>query len=172
MKNRDTGNPRFYALPLIIRPRDMLDMMQSITIGMAGKRLHYCGPAAGNSSRRFPLSSALPQPCPGGRTCGIDLDQSGFLLASIIFCTPLPRRARLYAPSQALFCSMVRVCVTWMAAVYIFGGSAALIAFLWLFDANDARANASRDIFTAVLPVATGIVTYWFANRFGFAKPE
>ena len=49
MKNRSTGNPRFYALPLIIRPRDMLGMMQSVAIGMAGKRLYYCGPAADNS---------------------------------------------------------------------------------------------------------------------------
>ena len=61
--------------------------------------------------------------------------------------------------------SMVRVWVTRIAALYIFGGSAALIATLWIFDANDARANVSKDIFMAVLPVATGIVTYWFANR-------
>ena len=60
---------------------------------------------------------------------------------------------------------MVRVCVTWMAAVYIFVGSAALIGFLWTIDADDARADISKDIFMAVLPVATGVVTYWFANR-------
>ena len=61
--------------------------------------------------------------------------------------------------------SMVRVWVTHMAAWYVFGGSVALIGFLWVLGPGDPRMDVAKDVFMTVLPVATGVITYWFANR-------
>ena len=62
--------------------------------------------------------------------------------------------------------SGVRVFVTRIATIYVFGGSAVLIAALWFWDAKDnTNARMAKDLFMAVLPVATGVVTYWFASR-------
>ncbi len=60
--------------------------------------------------------------------------------------------------------SMVRVWVTRAAAAYIFGGSAALIIVAFAIP-DSAGLSTAKDIFLSVLPVGTGIVTYWFANR-------
>jgi len=59
----------------------------------------------------------------------------------------------------------VRVVVTYIAAIYIFLGSAVLIAIPFYVPENSEAVNNAKDIFLAVLPVGTGIVTYWFANR-------
>ena len=57
--------------------------------------------------------------------------------------------------------SRVRVYVTYTAAGFIFIGGAAFIAVLVFFKGTD----SAKDIFMAILPLATSVVTYWFATR-------
>lgn len=61
--------------------------------------------------------------------------------------------------------SLVRIVVTYIAAAYVFGGSTLLIGALWLDQLDDEKLNIAKDIFMMVLPVATGVITYWFASR-------
>lgn len=61
--------------------------------------------------------------------------------------------------------SRVRVGVTYWAAFYIFGGSAILIGLALAEVLDDDNFDNVREIFTMVLPIATGVVTYWFATR-------
>ena len=61
--------------------------------------------------------------------------------------------------------SRVRVAVTYWAALYIFGGSAALIVLALYGKLNTGNFDVVREIFTMTLPIATGVVTYWFATR-------
>ena len=62
--------------------------------------------------------------------------------------------------------SLVRVWVTYLAAIYAFAGSGILIVAALSFKNLDAAMlNAAKDLFMTVLPVATGIITYWFASR-------
>ena len=61
--------------------------------------------------------------------------------------------------------SRVRVLVTIWAAIYVFGGSALLIAGLWIDALDENKYQIAKDIFMTVLPVAAGIITYWFASR-------
>ena len=60
--------------------------------------------------------------------------------------------------------SSVRVYITYGAGVYLIVASAGLIAAAFLGEDAQAFDN-SKDIFMATLPVATGILTYWFADR-------
>lgn len=64
--------------------------------------------------------------------------------------------------------SWVRVTVTYAAAAYVFIGSLALIAALWIDPLDAQKLTTAKDVFMMVLPVATGIITYWFASR----KPD
>ena len=64
--------------------------------------------------------------------------------------------------------SRVRVVVTYLAAAWVFGASALLIFALWVDALDDRKLSVAKEVFTMVLPVATGIITYWFASR----KPE
>ena len=52
--------------------------------------------------------------------------------------------------------------VTYAATTYIFLGSAVLIAALWIDKLPADKLTIARDVFMMVLPVATGVVTYWF----------
>ena len=61
--------------------------------------------------------------------------------------------------------SRVRVWVTKAAATWVFVGSAAIIAALWIKDLDADKLQAAKDIYMTVLPVATGVITYWFASR-------
>ncbi len=61
--------------------------------------------------------------------------------------------------------SKVRVIVTYWAALYIFGGAAALIALVLWGKLKEADFHIVREIFTLGLPIATGVITYWFATR-------
>ena len=61
--------------------------------------------------------------------------------------------------------SRVRVQVTYWAALYIFGGSVALIILALYGKLNADNFDVVREIFTMILPIATGVVTYWFATR-------
>ena len=57
--------------------------------------------------------------------------------------------------------SKVRVYVTYIAAGFIFVGGGAFIAVLLFLKEID----SAKDIFMAILPLATSVVTYWFATR-------
>ena len=57
--------------------------------------------------------------------------------------------------------SKVRVYVTYVAAGFIFIGGGAFIAVLVFLQEID----SAKDIFMAILPLATSVVTYWFATR-------
>ncbi len=61
--------------------------------------------------------------------------------------------------------SKVRVIVTYWAALYIFGGAAALIVLVLWGKLKSADFNIVREIYTLALPIATGVITYWFATR-------
>lgn len=61
--------------------------------------------------------------------------------------------------------SWVRVWVTYAATFYAFAGALGLIIGLWFADAAPAALDDIKDIFLTVLPVATGVITYWFATR-------
>ena len=57
--------------------------------------------------------------------------------------------------------SKVRIHVTKFAAFFLFGGGLAFIGYC-LYMGQDDRA---QELFLTILPVATGIVSYWFAAR-------
>ena len=59
--------------------------------------------------------------------------------------------------------SLVRVIVTYGAGLYIVIGSIVLIVADALVEGE--KLATAKEIFTLVLPVATGIITYWFASR-------
>ena len=58
--------------------------------------------------------------------------------------------------------SDVRICVTYVATLFIFGTGIGLILFFTLCRKEP---NHAMSVFNAVLPIAAGIVTYWFATR-------
>ena len=63
--------------------------------------------------------------------------------------------------------SRVRVVVTYFAAVFVFLGGLMLIlalGFGWM-KAGDSNVIAMKEVFMTVLPIATGVITYWFADR-------
>ena len=64
--------------------------------------------------------------------------------------------------------SKVRVRVTYGAALYIFVGSLILIIAFAFCEIDKDKLGLAKEVFTMVLPVAAGIVTYWFASR----KPD
>ena len=68
--------------------------------------------------------------------------------------------------------SRVRVYVTYAATIYAFVGSGILIASaLWADTLDAAKLTTAKDVFMTVLPVATGIITYWFASRKSEEQP-
>ena len=74
-----------------------------------------------------------------------------------------------YDAKRKVMRSRVRVSVTYAAGIFVFVGGLFLMVvagFGWLVDksGNPAFTNA-KDIFMMVLPIATGILTYWFAER-------
>ena len=48
--------------------------------------------------------------------------------------------------------------MTYIAAAFVFVGVAALMYF-------EQDAVRRKDIFLSILPVATGVITYWFADK-------
>lgn len=57
--------------------------------------------------------------------------------------------------------SRVRVCVTYVATAFIFGGGGILI--VWF--ASKGENEDAMAVFNTILPIAAGVVTYWFAAR-------
>ena len=75
--------------------------------------------------------------------------------------------AELIEAKQRRMKSQVRVWITYLAAAFVFlGGALMIYAFGagWVED-NTTNATAMKDIFMTILPVATGVITYWFADR-------
>ena len=68
----------------------------------------------------------------------------------------------------ALIRSWVRVWVTYAAAAYVFGGGLWMIYVVSVYkfkdDVDQQAIEHMKDIFLAVLPIATGVITYWFAS--------
>ena len=64
--------------------------------------------------------------------------------------------------------SKVRIWVTYSAALYVFLGSLVLILAFAIAGAEGTGLTLAKEVFTMVLPIATGIITYWFASR----KPD
>ena len=62
--------------------------------------------------------------------------------------------------------SAVRICVTYGAGAYVVLGGVMLMATA-LYGGETAKAmfGEAKDVFLATLPIATGILTYWFADR-------
>ena len=57
--------------------------------------------------------------------------------------------------------SKVRVFVTYVATAFIFGGG----GFLIIWFAARGKNEDAMVVFNIILPIAAGIVTYWFAAR-------
>lgn len=64
--------------------------------------------------------------------------------------------------------SAVRVRVTYLATGFVFMGSILLI--IWCLACQ--QFSIAKDLFLTVLPVATGVITYWFADRSRGKKPD
>ncbi len=57
--------------------------------------------------------------------------------------------------------SMVRVYVTYAAAIFLFGGGALLVTTLFITG----RVDDAKDLFLAIMPVSAAVISYWFATR-------
>ena len=57
--------------------------------------------------------------------------------------------------------SKVRMNVTYLAALFVFFGAAAMIVYAFIVKDN----AMAKDTFTVVLPIGTAVITYWFAGR-------
>ena len=62
--------------------------------------------------------------------------------------------------------SAVRICVTYGAGAYVVLGGVMLMATaLFGGETGEEMFGEAKDVFLATLPIATGILTYWFADR-------
>ena len=64
--------------------------------------------------------------------------------------------------------SRVRVVVTYVAMFYAFFIGPLLVAAVFFSragDGDDSRAIMAKDIYFSILPVATSVISYWFATR-------
>lgn len=57
--------------------------------------------------------------------------------------------------------SKVRICVTYVATTFIFLGGGFLITWF----VSKGKMDEALNVFNIILPIAAGIVTYWFAAR-------
>lgn len=64
--------------------------------------------------------------------------------------------------------SLVRVIVTYGAAIFIFLITPILIGILIWREKHDQAIN----LFNIIVPIATGVISFWFANRSGTKKPD
>jgi len=64
--------------------------------------------------------------------------------------------------------SLVRVIVTYGASTFIFLITPILIGILIWREKYDQAIN----LFNIVVPIATGVISFWFANRSGTKKPD
>ena len=69
--------------------------------------------------------------------------------------------------------SLVRRVASYLAALYLFAGGLFLVtAAIFQINANvesiPQNFMVAKDIYMAILPVASGVIAYWFASREGF----
>ena len=57
--------------------------------------------------------------------------------------------------------SEVRVYVTYLAAAFVFLGGGIMIAVALFTHQGD----LAKDLFFTILPIGTGVITFWFAGR-------
>ena len=69
---------------------------------------------------------------------------------------------KILGERQEIKKSNVRICVTYIASIFIFGIGIGLILFFTLFEEEP---DEAMRVFNTILPIAAGIVTYWFATR-------
>ncbi len=55
----------------------------------------------------------------------------------------------------------MRIGASWAAIIFIFALAPAFVAVLYFTDEKD----KAFDLFHVIFPVATGIISYWFASR-------
>jgi len=70
--------------------------------------------------------------------------------------------------------NLVRRVVSYLAAFYLFLGGFLLVLFaFWLIEGDTVPSGftAAKDIYMSILPVASGVIAYWFASREGLAEP-
>ena len=103
---------------------------------------------------KTPLPSAVS--LPGDKARGITTESYNTMKFINILS---PDEAQL---KQELRKSRVRVNVTYAATVFIFGG--ALLLMVWGARGSE-RFDQALDVYNVILPIAAGIVTYWFATR-------
>ena len=60
--------------------------------------------------------------------------------------------------------SRVRMWITYGAGLFLFGGGAAFIACL-IWVTNEKILDVAREVFAILVPIATGVITYWFADQ-------
>ena len=61
--------------------------------------------------------------------------------------------------------SNVRVLVTYFAAGFIFIGGIIVLISGWFTSVSEGKLSAVKDFYQTILPIATTVVTYWFASR-------
>lgn len=61
--------------------------------------------------------------------------------------------------------SNVRVVVTYLAAAFIFAGGIIVLISGWFEAVTENKLEEVKDIYQTILPIATTVVTYWFASR-------
>lgn len=64
--------------------------------------------------------------------------------------------------------SKVRIHITYVATAFIFVGGGFLIAWF----VSKGKKDEAIDVFNIILPIAAGIVTYWFAARSNRKKKD
>lgn len=68
--------------------------------------------------------------------------------------------------------SRVRIIVTYVAMFYAFAiGPLLVAAMFFLQGISDDRAVMAKDIYFSILPVASAVISYWFATRSLEQKP-
>lgn len=61
--------------------------------------------------------------------------------------------------------SLVRIVVTYFAATFIFVGGLIVLIGSWAGKIAGGDLNAAKELYLTILPIATTVVTYWFASR-------
>lgn len=105
-----------------------------------------------------PATPLEPQPKPGW-------------FAKLKSATPVEDKIKLRR-------SRVRMWVTYGAAWFLFGGGALFVGYLAWYPVTavpDGQVNnlaTAKEIFFVLVPIATSIVTYWFAARQSEEPPQ
>ncbi len=70
-----------------------------------------------------------------------------------------------YDAKRKIMRSYVRILVTYAAGAFVFVGGFLLMVAAGVGGLNGTSFTNAKDVFMLILPIATGILTYWFAER-------